>query len=148
MCVFRKRSRPLDFVLPVCFLMDHAKCLRKIKWEFVHNVHLSRQSTELGRGVVFLVGKWNKFIYFMTFYLLPNCSEHSENWKKGEKQQQPLPYSGKWQQKLVAWSVCLGQQLQIVGLIITRRQFRPSFDHSLRYLVYLLKEPAKMLWKK
>jgi hypothetical protein len=32
----------------------------------------------------------------------------------------------------------------VVGLIITRRQLRPSFDHSFYYLIYLLKESAEI----
>jgi hypothetical protein len=35
-------------------------------------------------------------------------------------------------------------KLQVVGLIITRRQLRPSFDHSFYYLIYLLKESAEI----
>lgn len=147
MCVFMNATGLWTLYYLMCFIMNHAKCLRRIKWEFVHTFMFQGRAMSWEEGWLF----WsdNGISSFMTFYLLPNCSEHSENWKKGEKQQQPLPYSGKWQQKLVAWNFCpWTTKLQIVGLIITRKQFRPSFDHSLRYLVCLLKEPAKVLWKK
>lgn len=65
-------------------------------------------------------------LYFMTFYLLPDCSKIAKTGKRIKKQQQPLPYSGKWQQKLVTWSFCpWTTKLQIVGLMITGGQFRP-----------------------
>lgn len=34
-------------------------------------------------------------LYFMTFYLLPDCSQIAKTGKRIKKQQQPLPYSGK-----------------------------------------------------
>lgn len=43
-------------------------------------------------------------------------------------------FFGKWQQKLVAWSICPWTTELQIELIITRRQLRPSFDHSLQYL--------------
>lgn len=81
MCLFRKLNRPLDFVLPVCFILNHAKYLRRIKWEFV-NMFLF-QGRGVGRGVAFLVCSWDTLFYdiLSATWLLPD-SETGKRIKK------------------------------------------------------------------
>lgn len=64
--------------------MDHAKCLRRIKWGFV-NMFIQSRAMSWEEGWLFwLVNGILAFILWH-FSLLLNCSEHSENWKKGKK---------------------------------------------------------------
>lgn len=142
MCLFRKLNRPLDFVLPVCFITNHAKYLRRIKWEFVNMFPLSRQ--ELGRGMVFLVGSWNILFYdiLSATWLLTEKGLKKNKKKKNSRLFLTLGSDSRswWHGAFV-----LGQQNYISGINDYRRTVQAKFWP---FLVYLLKESDKMLWKK
>lgn len=113
------------------FYNESCKMSQENKMRIRKYVHHSRQSNELGRRGGF--SDWLMEYLHLFFDIIFLCyliaQSIAKTGKKGKKKKQPLPYSGKWQRKLMAWSFCpWTTKLQIVGIIITRRQFRPSFD--------------------
>jgi len=66
MCVLLKHGTPLDFVLPVCFIMDHAKCLRRIKRAFVNMFLLQDRAMSWEEGGI----SGRIMEYFHLFYVI------------------------------------------------------------------------------
>lgn len=142
MCVPLKTQHTFGFCITCMFYNGSCKMSQENKMRICKYVHPSGQSNELGGGWHF----WSNngiFSFILRHSVCCLIAQHSENWKRGKNntktkpQQQPL-FSGKWHQKLMAWNFCpRTTKPQIVGLIITRRQLRPSFDHSLPCFIRL-----------
>lgn len=122
MCLFHKRDRPLDFVLPICFITNHANCLRRIKrgWISAFIFQDRVMSWEEGWCCGWIM-EYSRLWFCVCSLIVQNQQ------RPGADTKLPL-FSGKWQREFVPWSFCpWTTKLQILGLIITRRQFRPSF---------------------